>query len=86
MMIDNIRVIIEQGPFSAEDAQYYIERIKATTKFTLKKITFTRSDTYLDIRYAFAEIPFERILFSLESKFFLFFSPGLLSRMLEGLR
>lgn len=61
MMIDNIRVIIEQGPFSAEDAQYYIERIKATTKFTLKKITFTRSDTYLDIRYAFAEIPFERI-------------------------
>lgn len=61
MMIDNIRVIIEQGPFSAEDAQYYIERIKATTKFTLKKVTFTRSDTYLDIRYAFAEIPFERI-------------------------
>ena len=60
MMIDNIRVIIEQGPFSAEDAQY-IERIKATTQFTLKKITFTRSDTYLDIRYAFAEIPFERI-------------------------
>lgn len=37
MMIDNIRVIIEQGPFSAEDAQYYIERIKATTKFTLKR-------------------------------------------------
>lgn len=61
MMIDNIRVIIEQGPFFAEDAQYYIERIKATTKFTLKKVTFTRSDTYLDIRYAFAEIPFERI-------------------------
>ena len=50
MMIDNIRVIIEQGPFSAEDAQYYIERIKATTKFTLKKITVTRYDTYLDIR------------------------------------
>lgn len=37
MMIDNIRVIIEKGPLSAEDAQYYIERIKATTKFKLKK-------------------------------------------------
>lgn len=61
MMIDNVRVIIEKGPLSAEDAQYYIERIKATTKFKLKKVTFTRSDTYLDIRYAFADIPFERI-------------------------
>lgn len=61
MMIDNIRVIIEQGPHSPRKTQYYIERIKATTKFTLKKVIFTRSDTYLDIRYSFAEIPFERI-------------------------
>ena len=60
MMIDNIRVIIEQGPFSAEDAQYYIERIKATTKFTLKKITFTRSDTYLDIRRVALAAPPEK--------------------------
>ena len=61
MMIDDIRVIIAKGPFSAEDAQSYIERSKSKTKFTLKKVTFTRTDTYLDIRYAFADIPFERI-------------------------
>ena len=61
MMIDNIRVIIEKGSFSAKDAQYYIEQIQKTTKFTLKKVTFARSDHYLDIRYAFKEIPFERL-------------------------
>ena len=61
MMIDNVRVIIEKGPFSAEDAQYYIEKIKKSTKFPLKRVVFSRSDNYLDIRYSFENIPFERI-------------------------
>ena len=51
MIVDNVRVIIENGTFSAEDAQYYINRIKRTSKFPLKKVIFNRSDAYLDLRY-----------------------------------
>ena len=61
MMIEDVRVIIESGPFSAEDAQYYIEQIKKSSKLKLKKVTFNRSDAYLDLRYAFEGNPFERI-------------------------
>lgn len=61
MLIDNVRVIIANGSLSAEDAQYYIGQIKKTTRFPLKKIVFNRSDAYLDIRYSFDSIPFERI-------------------------
>ncbi|WP_294160327.1 ferredoxin [uncultured Selenomonas sp.] len=62
MMVDNIRVAIENGTFSAEEAAYYIDEIKKITKnFTLKKVTMSRTDDYLDLRYSFNEIPFERI-------------------------
>ena len=62
MMVDNIRVAIENGTFSAEEAAYYIDEIKKITKnFTLKQVTMSRTDTYLDLRYSFNEIPFERI-------------------------
>ena len=61
MLIDDVRVIIENGPFSAEDAQYYIEQIKKSCKLRLKKVTFNRSDAYLDLRYAFEGNPFERV-------------------------
>ena len=62
MMVDNIRVAIENGTFSAEEAAYYIQELKnSTKKFTLKKVTMSRTDSYLDLRYSFNEIPFERI-------------------------
>ena len=61
MVIDNVRVIIANGSFSAKDAQFYIEQIRKSTRFTLKKVIFSRSDAYLDIRYSFDSIPFERI-------------------------
>lgn len=62
MLVDNIRVAIENGTFSAEEAAYYIDEIKKVTKnFTLKKVTMSRTDAYLDLRYSFNEIPFERI-------------------------
>ncbi len=62
MLIDNVNVIIENGPFSMEDAQNYISMIQKKKKgFHLKKIAFSRSDAFLDIRYMFHEIPFERI-------------------------
>lgn len=61
MFIDNVHVIIANGPFSAEDAQFYIKQIRKSTRFSLKKVIFSRSDAYLDIRYSFDSIPFERI-------------------------
>lgn len=62
MLIDNVNVTIEKGPFTAEDAQFYISQIKKSkTKYTLRKISFSRHDEYLDIRYSFNEHPFERI-------------------------
>lgn len=63
MLIDDIRVTIENGPLSVNDAAYYILQIKkaSSKKFTLKKVTFSRFDTHLDIRYSFNEVPFERI-------------------------
>ena len=62
MLIDSVNVIIENGAFSVEDAQTYISLIKRTKKhLTLKKVVFSRNDTFLDIRYSFREIPFERI-------------------------
>ncbi len=62
MLIDNVIVTIESGPFTAEDAQFYISQIKKSkAKYTLKKISFSRNDAYLDIRYSFHEVPFERI-------------------------
>ena len=66
MLVDNIRVAIENGTFSADEAAYYIQELKHSTKrFTLKKVTMSRTDSsdlsYLDLRYSFNEIPFERI-------------------------
>ena len=62
MLVDNIRVVIENGTFSAEDAAYYIRELKnSLKKFTLKKVSMSRSDNYLDLRYSFQEVPFERI-------------------------
>ena len=63
MLVDNVRVVIENGTFSAEEIAYYIEQLKKTTrKFSLKKVTMSRTDANLDFRYSFHEIPFERIL------------------------
>lgn len=62
MLIDNVMVTIENGPFTAEDAQSYINQIrKSKPKYTLKKIAFSRHEDYLDIRYSFHENPLERI-------------------------
>ena len=61
MQIDDVRVIVENGPLCAEEAKYYIDRIKQSSKFPLKKVIFTRESTYLDLRYSFEGIPFERV-------------------------
>lgn len=62
MLVDHIRVVIENGTFSAEDAAFYIQELKKSLKnLTLKKVSMSRTDAYLDLRYSFNEIPLERI-------------------------
>lgn len=61
MNIDDVRVVVKNGPLSAEEAKFYIDRIKKSSKFPLKKVIFTRSSAYLDLRYSFEGIPFERV-------------------------
>lgn len=61
MLVDNVRVVIENGPLTAEDAKYYIDLIRKSSRFNLKKVVFKLSDTYLDICYSFDSIPFDRI-------------------------
>ena len=61
MQIDGVRVVIENGPLCAEEAKFYIDQIKKSGKFPLKKVIFTRSSAYLDLRYSFEGVPFERI-------------------------
>ena len=62
MLVDHIRVVIENGTFSAEDAAFYIREPKKSLKnLTLKKVSMSRTDAYLDLRYSFNEIPLERI-------------------------
>lgn len=62
MLVDHIRVVIENGTFSAEDAAFYIRELQKSMKnLTLKKVTMSRTDDYLDLRYSFNENPLERI-------------------------
>ena len=45
MLVDNIRVAIENGTSSADAAAYYTQELKHSTKrFTLKKVTNSRKD------------------------------------------
>ena len=54
MLVDHIRVVIENGTFSAEDAAFYIQELKKSLKnLTLKKVSMSRTDAYLDLRYSF---------------------------------
>ena len=62
MTMDNVTVIIESGAFSAEEAERYVRKIQRHSKGrTLKCVSFRLADGYLDLRYAFEGIPFERI-------------------------
>ncbi len=61
MMIDDVRIVIEKGSMSANEAASYVEKLKRTSKFPLKRVTFLCSEDYVDVRCAFKEIPFERL-------------------------
>lgn len=60
-MFDNVRVVIENGPLAVEDVQLFVDKIKRSSKFKLKKVVFNVTPAYIDIRYSFESIPFERI-------------------------
>ncbi len=62
MMIDNVTVIIESGALSAKEIERYIRKIQRHSKGrTLRRVSFRLADGYLDLRYIFHGIPFERI-------------------------
>lgn len=62
MLIDNVHVTIEDGQLEKSEIQYYIGKIKKHSKGKeLKSIDFKLTDDYVDLRYAFHSIPFERI-------------------------
>ncbi len=62
MFIGNVRVVIENGTFSAEEAEYYIKKIQRHSKhLVLKAVTFRLGFNFLDLRYSFQDIPFERL-------------------------
>lgn len=62
MKIDNVTVIIEGGPVSAKEAEQYIRKIQSHAKGrALKRIAFRKGKDYMDLRYMFEGIPFERL-------------------------
>lgn len=62
MNMDNVAVVIEKGMISPEEVERYIRKIQKTSAGrSLKRITFRREATYLDLRYSFDGIPLERI-------------------------
>ena len=62
MFINEVRVVIEKGPFSAKEAEYYIKKIQQhSRKHILKTITFKLAENHLDLRYSFKDIPFHRL-------------------------
>jgi len=62
MLIDQIRIIVENGPLDEKEVLYYIAEIKKHARGKiLKSITFRLADGYMDLRYSFQSFPFERI-------------------------
>ena len=62
MLIDQIRILVENGPLDEKEILYYIAEIKKRSRGkTLKSITFRLADDYMDLRYSFQSFPFERI-------------------------
>jgi|GEM_PF-356049 len=62
MLIDNVRVVIENGPLSVEKASFYIEKIQKSLKnHVLKRVTFTLLENSMDLRCSFEDCPFECI-------------------------
>lgn len=62
MLIDHIRVTIENGLLEEKEIQYYIDAIRHSAKGkSLKNLSFRIADDYMDLRYSFQGFPFERI-------------------------
>ena len=62
MFINDVRVVIEKGPFSDKEAEYYINKIQRhSPKYRLKTVSFKLAEHHLDLRYSFEGIPFERL-------------------------
>ena len=62
MMIEQVRVSFENGSLNREDILFYINEIKKRARGKkLKTVHFRMAESYMDLRYSFEQIPFERI-------------------------
>ena len=62
MFIGDVRVIVENGPLSAQEAAHYIRQIqRRSRKRRLVRVTFVVTPDHLDLKYVLEGIPFERI-------------------------
>lgn len=62
MMIEQVRVSFENGSLNKEDILFYINEIKKRARGKkLKTVHFRMAESYMDLRYSFDQIPFERI-------------------------
>lgn len=62
MVVDGIRVLVENGPMSQEEIAYYIERLRKEYKrLRLQQLTLRREDAYVNLRYSFEGNPLQRV-------------------------
>lgn len=62
MLVDGVKVFVQNGKLDDNDVAYYINRIKQISKGKeLQRISFIIGDEYIDLRYLFKGYPFERI-------------------------
>ena len=62
MLIDGVKVFVQNGKLDDDDVAYYIDKINRLAKGKkLQRISFIIGDEYIDLRYTFKGYPFERI-------------------------
>ncbi len=62
MLFDGVKVFVQNGKLDNADIEYYIEKIKRTSKGKmLQRLSIILGEEYVDLRYTFKNYPFERI-------------------------
>lgn len=62
MVVDGIRVVVENGPVSQEEIAHYIDHLRKEYKnLRLCQLTLRRGDGYVNLRYSFEGNPLQRV-------------------------
>jgi len=60
MIINNITITL-QGEISEDELSVYLTQLQAKSKFKIISATVTVDGEYIDVKYKFERVPFERI-------------------------